>query len=468
MAWKGVAGNGDAMNKEWVGFIAASALLFAIIAVLVFGVPVTDGKGNKVTSDNTQSALSGKVVQESQLRAMVKGSIYETGEIVSVYGSCLDAHDEGIAGANGTLSAWYPNGTKFFSDVAMTEIQTGYFLYTGAMSPVQGTYLTEFTCNDSGVTAKAFGEWQNPFWVSKINQTLDAVQKLNETVSAINTTNVLDALNNLSIVLNSNTATLGDLNTTMQNTYVTLQGVNVSVQAVLDAIRNANTTLTQVLTDTSCLSGRALPIYLVFTPNATPSTNCADASVPQVFYTLLSLNQSIEYTLYQLNLTNQKLDSLSANVTLLQQNLTQLSENTSAWFNLTYTVINQTMGNVTNVIYYAAGVANSSVDRNDSYLAQLLQLLAATTGAPINHTLTVSTSAERPVYYKEWNVNTTVTNEYGVKVGSPLVSCFINTTNTPPTTNGLMSWNAGQERFTYHEKVKLLGNFTWSVGCVYN
>ncbi|MBR9700897.1 hypothetical protein GOV11_03465, partial [Candidatus Woesearchaeota archaeon] len=43
--------------------------------------------------------------------AVVKGSIYETGENMTVFGACLDAGGDLLEESTATLQAWYPNGT---------------------------------------------------------------------------------------------------------------------------------------------------------------------------------------------------------------------------------------------------------------------------------------------------------------------------------------------------------------------
>lgn len=309
-----------------------------LLAVVLTGcVRITDERGNVVRVFGSEGGLAGVssevVVQEDVLRALVKGSIYGSGEFVTVFGTCLNATDGGFPGSYASMSSWYPNGSLFFENVSMGEMQTGYFFYTGNMSAVQGTYLTEMTChvNGSDVVAKAFGEWQNPYWVAQVN--------------AVN----------------------GTL-------------YNLSVQ----------------------------------------------------------LNESME-------ITWDKIDNISVQINTSYENLTTL-------------------------IYYAAGVANGSVDRNDSYLAVLLQLIASTVGAPVTQNLTVVEDAEATVYFRNWNIDVTVYNEYNVTVGSPVVSCFINTTNNPPTTNQLMTWQESQSVFRHTEKVTTLPgvDFAWSTWCVYN
>jgi hypothetical protein len=137
------------------------ALLFVV--VLSGCVPFTTRDG--------RAATLGTDTGERTLVAVVKGSVYETGEQVSVFGTCLDQYQSPVPGVYAEMSSWYPNGTKFFNGTLMSELQPGYFLYTGTMSAVRGTYLTEMRCriNGSVEEARAFGEWQNPYWVARLS-----------------------------------------------------------------------------------------------------------------------------------------------------------------------------------------------------------------------------------------------------------------------------------------------------------
>ncbi len=124
------------------------------------------------------------------LKAMVKGSVYESGEAVTVFGTCLDGDDGIINGTYATMASWYPNGTVFFAGVSMTEMSPGYFMYQGSMNAVQGTYLTEITCriNGSSQFALAWGEWQNPVWVQKISDINASVEITWDKLDSINVT----------------------------------------------------------------------------------------------------------------------------------------------------------------------------------------------------------------------------------------------------------------------------------------
>ena len=308
----------------------------------------TDAGGNSLVVSRSEDSFGFKVAEssggEQKLFAMLKGSIYETGEYVSVFGTCLDQYDRGYVGSWATMSSWYPNGTVLFSDVNMSEIQTGYFVYQGTMNAVQGTYLTELQCHvpGTGDVAKAFGEWQNPYWVKRISLLNDSLAGLAGQIS-----NVSDQIANISGVMTN-------LSVDVNLTNLTLQIGNLSVNV----------------------------------------TNGFE-------------------------ITWNKIDNLSLQV-------------------------NDSYNNLTQQISYVATVANASVDRNDSLLANLLYTIIAGTGVPVNHSLYVNTtiSPSPPQYFKNVNVYSSVRNEYGVVVGSPLVSCFVSSNNAPKTTvNELMETN---------------------------
>jgi hypothetical protein len=253
----------------------------------------------------------------------------------------------------------------------MQEIQSGYYLYLGSMSVVQGTYLTELIChvNTTSDIAKAWGEWQNPAWVKRIAD-------LNDTISGMNTT-------------------IGNL----------------------------------------------------------------------------SLNVSIDLT----NLSNQ-ISNISMQIGNLSVNISNSFNQT--WYNQNQTnvLINATLVNITQQLVVVSNIANSSVDRNDSYLAYLLSLIINNTGIPVTRNLTVFEEADLPILNKDWEIRVEVINEYNISVGYPLVSCLINTTNLPSTVNQRMEFKQAVKyingkvvpSFTWEEKVRLRDQFNWTVWCFYN
>lgn len=195
-------------------------LVFVVVCVLVLSgcVRITGVGGGTLELQRTEDGLSGveltEYVAENLLIAKVKGSIYESGETVSVFGTCLDADDNVIPNVTAELSAWYPNGTQFINASNMTEVQPSYFLYTAPMSPVQGTYLTQLRCELDGQFALAFGEWQNPFWVTRINATQQAVLNVSDQVEIL--TNQVNASFNVTFTK------LDQLNTTINQTFTNI------------------------------------------------------------------------------------------------------------------------------------------------------------------------------------------------------------------------------------------------------
>lgn len=323
-----------------------AALGVLVLLLLSACVHVTDRDGKVMEYAESSFIAVDKQVVEDTVKVMVKGSIYETGEQVSVFGTCLNSTDGGIIGSTAVMNSWYPNGTVFFQNVSMTVMDPGYFVYSGYMSAVPGTYLTEFVCTvPGGAQAKAFGEWQNPQWVRKISEINDTTADLyNETL---------------------------------------------------------------------------------------------------VFQNLT--NQWFEFMMGQL-----------ANISVQ---------------------VNYTYINLTSQITEVGQIANASVDRNDSYLANLLEGVAVTVGAPISGLLQVEEDYERARYLKDWRIEAIVRNEYNSTVGYPPVRCLINTSNAEPTINAEMTFagnsktllfdQTAKNHYYYVEKVKTTGDWNWTIGCYY-
>ena len=143
----------------------------AVLVVLLVGCVHITKDGREVSYQHGVVSLA--ALNPVVLKAQVKGSIYETGDAVSVFGTCLDGNDRPFSVSFAFLSAWYPNGTVFLVNQSMTQFQSGYFVYQTLMDAVQGTYLTQMACVLPGApgnetVAYAWGEWQNPYWVNRI------------------------------------------------------------------------------------------------------------------------------------------------------------------------------------------------------------------------------------------------------------------------------------------------------------
>ena len=315
-----------------------SVLLLGFL--LVGCIRLTDESG-KVLSIGKDTAgfyvdkgISLETAHKASMFANVKGSVYETGEMMSVFGTCLDDAQLPVANTTVLFSAWYPNGTLYLNATNVTALQPGYYLYRGAMQAVQGTYLTEIDCyaNVSGnyLHAAAWGEWQNPFWVQRINDTQAAVS-------------------NLSLQL-------GNLSVNMSNSF---------------------------------------------------------------------------------NITWNKLDSMN-------------------------TSINASFYNLSSQIYQVGVIANASVDRNDSYLAQLIQNLsfAVTPSGALNYT----EDADTPKYMDDWSIKVTAKSPLtGKTIKYPDAECFISTTQTNPA----VPMSPQGSYFKYDELITKHGSFTWTVTCQY-
>jgi hypothetical protein len=331
--------------------VRADLALVVLFGALLLGgcMNLVDGEGNPVTLSTSSGKLAAfsveeqMVAPENMLKALVKGSIYESGEAVSVFGTCLNASDEPYLGSYANMSAWYPNGSVLFVDVPMQEIQPGYFLYTGSMNAVQGTYLTGLTChvNDSAEIARAFGEWQNPFWVQRIGL-------LNETLGEIGET-----LGNITI-------SIGDLRVNMTESF---------------------------------------------------------------------------------EITWDKLDSINA-------------------------TINATFVNLTNQLIYVAGVANASVDRNDSLIVLLLYNLTGivtppASGDPVNHTEV----ADTPVYWRTWNIVVqAIDPDTGDHLQYPDVQCDISS-DLPTAVEAMTPYGS---KFRHSIFINRFGDFNWDVDCYWS
>jgi hypothetical protein len=434
-------------------------MILCSVMILAACTPFTDVSGKPVSIHFEEDfGLVGERVVPvmtaagQMMKAEVKGSIYGSGEQISLFGLCLDVDQNPIdGGAVATLNAWYPNGTSMFTGVVMQEMQSGYYVYIAPMDAVQGTYLTELTCvaNVSGETAKAWGEWQNPMWVTVITQTNTSVGDIQTTLLQMN-------------------GSLVDL----QDMIVSINGTVVNMTFPPSSNDTANLTeILRILNEQLVCGGTAMSIIISF-DNSSISVPCT------------SLGQAILDMRSAMDIQFAYIEGLLLNNTQLADLLSNLSIQMSGGFNTTWQMINstnvligETYTNLTQQIVYVGNVANGSVDRNDSYLAQMLQLLVSSTGAPITHVLTVTEYADTPTYYKNWDVDVEVRNEYNVSVGYPVISCFINTTNSPATVNQLMTpvSSTGNPHvpntnpsFYWIEKIKVRPSFDWTTWCVYN
>jgi hypothetical protein len=211
-----------------------------------------------VSGANFKSALPVELTQvksvstnPTRLVANLKGSIYESGESVTVFGACTDGYGYLLPDANATFSSWYPNGTQWHVDQLMTAVLeggnvSGRFSIQMNMSDAMGTYLTQIRCMYGGDYALAFGEWQNPDWVKRIKDTQLAVESLTNLsiaqydnitlqiqnfgdVVQINFSQVLNAISGLNL-----TGDFGDMGVQLKEIYNQVHALDTSFW-VIDA-----------------------------------------------------------------------------------------------------------------------------------------------------------------------------------------------------------------------------------------
>jgi hypothetical protein len=181
------------------------------------------------------------------------------------------------------------------------------------------------------------------------------------------------------------------------------------------------------------------PVWVADIAESLVELNDTQALITDVNNDIIGINTS----LVDMNNTAEK---IYTNITYIYQNISFIYQNmTNSFDDLTH-------------------VANGSVDRNNSLLADLLYRLINYSGTPIVNNLTWVTAYNlAPVYRAFWDVNVTAYNEYGQVVGSPEVDCTINATDSDIES---MHWNNGLDVFT--AKIFVSGwNFEWNTSCHY-
>jgi len=232
------------MNMKSVVFI-----YFVIIGVMMMSSALFMSQNYRTIQDNAfKESVPVEITQikeastdANKIRAMLKGSIYESGEGMTVYGACFDGYGYLIPGSNATFSSWYPNGTQWHNESLMTAIEnSGRFNIQLTMGDTYGTYLTQITCWYEGDYAMAFGEWQNPDWVKRIKDTQDSVINLTNLTSVqyanisslisafrsevqINFSQVLEAIANIDV-----TAQFSGLDTQLKEIYNQVHALDTS------------------------------------------------------------------------------------------------------------------------------------------------------------------------------------------------------------------------------------------------
>lgn len=331
---------------------------------------VMDENGNR---HSLSSFFVAKSVQEGKdvLVAKLTGSIYETGDYITVFGACLTARDDPV-NASVSLTVYYPNGTLAIQTTNVSMIKVGYWYYTDVMGTTVGTYLTIWNCTYRGQTALAFGEWQNPVWVNR--------------------------LENLSFHSN----------------------VTVNISLI-------------------CEDNESL-------------CNKIERGFNQTNDTLWIIYDKIENISVEIN--------ISINDTLIE---------------------------------YGICISNASVDRNDSYLAHIVQSIARGVGAPISYDFTVNEVVKVPIRGSNWRIKVYLLDEYGEWLTRDEgTACNVTVCDNAVTTVYNMTWVEGtggqgnaqtqcghnyeppactalmiQNGFYYQSHRIVASDFNYSVSCSY-
>lgn len=472
-------------NKEMVlvGIIGIMFLLASVLAVFsLVGYADNPERGLSSIMPASSSFSSGEEGWRG-LQAVVKGSIYSTGEQMSVFATCTDMYGVPAAGSVGYLSAWYPNGTQYIFNDSMLNISVGYFVWQGYMSAVPGTYLTEFTCVAGGQVAKAQGEWQNPVWVDRINTVLDSVNRtdlairdINGTVIGINATvediyGLLQQMNlNMSnLTLSGNVSVdLSGLSQSINETYTLLNTTNYNVLVNGQMI---NETSNNVLLLQSSLNETYILVNNTFVlmDQTYQLVNATNVNVLAINQSVADLSSQLNSNITQMMSMIQGLN-LSVDLTSIENMIANLSASTNQGFsdtwqnmNFIYQNLTESLNQTNQLILQTQIIANQSVDRNDSYLVQLIMQLINQTSTPVLGNLTVEEyDVGLPKYWRDWTIKVRVYNDAGQQLQSPEVACTIETTQHP-----ISYMEAEGEHFTKTLFITQYGDFTWDVNCFY-
>jgi hypothetical protein len=229
-----------------LGVSAFLFITFLSMAMFMEQTVVVSQYGAGVSSFDATQPVQLKPTDEyssnpQKVRAMIKGSIYETGSNMTVFGACFDGDMMLLPAANASFTAWYPNGTIVTGpNASMDKVYddfdgyhpngTGRWKIHVTMGSTIGTYLTEMRCDYDGQYALAFGEWQNPEWVKKIGDTLTAVNGLNGSMSSLSNqiTNLSNSVDNYQNITQQNfSQVLGAIS----NVTASISGINVNVDS---------------------------------------------------------------------------------------------------------------------------------------------------------------------------------------------------------------------------------------------
>ena len=223
--------------------IIAGSLVLLLAVVLAVGFRPIQSESFIFDSNEPVVYTSLGNQNEGGLKAIVKGSIYESGEEITLYGACFGPSGTLLPTSNMTLSSWYSNGSMWHNETSFIAMGDGKFRIQMNMSSIQGTYLTQATCHWQNQESIAFGEWQNPTWVAKIGDTQTYVLSVNDSLYVVNS-----KLDNISTLIINETDQLD----------VAIDAVKNDTEDIITLIGNLNVSFSGDVTTTGLATMRVV------------------------------------------------------------------------------------------------------------------------------------------------------------------------------------------------------------------
>jgi len=225
---------------------------------------------------------------------------------------------------------YYPNGSIFINNVAMTYLSgsNGIYSYSFTVPNTIGVYRESINCKTSGVDYYTAGSFHNSDWANNITNIYQLLQYMN-----ITQTMQFNSLYNLIVSVNSS------IN---QN----IISVNNSVSEVLAQLQSVQNNLTQIYN-------------LVNASNATIMNKLfrIQDEITSVNDTVKSMNQSIE----------SHLNNISSALNSIQGNITEIKI-LSQEINVT---VNEIVGILGNISFDISGLNSSIISHIDTSIANL-------------------------------------------------------------------------------------------------
>jgi len=214
------------------------AMSFLVVVIAIAGIFFLINGDVEAYSFDANSPITytgiGSIDSSEGLHAEVLGSIYESGEEITLYGACFGPSGDLLPMSNMTLTSWYSSGVMWHNETPFLPMGGGRFRIQMNMSSTMGTYLTQATCHWQNQEAIAFGEWQNPDWVARIADTQTYLIAVNSSIYMVSS-----KIDNLtSIVINRSDAidlAIASVQNDTTNILTLLGNLNVTFSGDLNA-----------------------------------------------------------------------------------------------------------------------------------------------------------------------------------------------------------------------------------------